>query len=482
MVYYNTFYLYHLQFYSIVILMSYFRREISPGCKSIQDRNQCLSKGCTWCANNTRSYKCRWKPRYLAHCKGKVTPESIRLLEENVLGNGYNILNSSEKKEYTAAKLTFPGFIAQTIYAQLFGTTTKEGETTKSPVTLEVSNIPSCFEDGAFLFEDNDGALFNILAYGDVENKQGLDRARPSGRNTLSGETFSTPLTHLMPYLAPFKNENKLQVLLQKKIKPGKRVEKITFTFHNLSGGEPELTLLTQTTIPKQHWLKVKQYEREIGNPKIKIDCGYDNGETTKGVIKFYSYSINERYPHFGSERAKTVTKRFTYVKLESESMKDWQGQVHHGIRNLEKKFPKTKSTKGENQNSLISPTSTSPVKCYQKKDKNTCYRAEDVVDRPDDGEYADWVKTYNPEETTYYKDYRVGAEYLVPQQKTREIVNHITRSDTQRFSRITNPDVMARERVRTSKTRGGKRKTRKRRKNKTRRKKRNRKKRTRKR
>ena len=475
MVYYNTFYLYPIQFYSIVILMS----KPDGGCKQYsRNKNKCLGIGCTWCSKNFRN-KCRWKPGYFA-CSGKITQRG--LAGANAVGNRYsNYVNNVEKKENNATKLTFPGFIIQTIYKKLFSTRTEEGKTTKSPVTLKVSNIQSCFEDGAFLFEDNDGALFNILAYGDVENKQGLDRAKPSGRNILSGETFSTPLTHLMPYLAPFKNENKLQVLLQKKIKPGTRVEKITFTFHNLSGREPELTLLTQTTIPEKHWLKVKQYEREIGNPKIKIDCGYDNGETTKGVIKFYSYSINEHYSRFGSEQAKTVTKRFTYVKLESKSMKDLSGKAHHAAQNLKKKFPKTKSTKGENQNSLISPTSTSLVGCYQKQDKNTCYRAEDVVDRPDDDEYADWVKTYNPGEEDYYKDYRVGAEYFVPQETTAAIVEHITRSDLRSFSRIINPDVMPRESLRTKRV-GGKRKTRKRRKKKTRRKKRDRKKRTRKR
>jgi len=480
MVYYNTFYLYLIQFYSIVILMS----KPNGGCRIIKNENDCIATGCTWCPGNRRFAKCRWKPGVFA-CKGKITQRG--LAGANAVGNRYNnYLNNSEKKENTATKLTFPGFIIQTIYKKLFSTRTEEGKTTTNPVTLEVSGVPSCFEDGAFLFEDNDGALFNILAYGDVGDKSGLNhRAKPSGRNILSGKTFSTPLTHLMPYLAPFKNENKLQVLLQKKIKPGTRVEKITFTFHNLSGGEPELTLLTQTTIPEKHWLKVKQYEREIGNPKIKIDCGYDNGETTKGVIKFYSYSINEHYSRFGSERAKTVTKRFTYVKLESKSMKDLSGKAHHAAQNLKKKFPKTKSTKGENQNSLISPTSTSLVGCYQKQDKNTCYRAEDVVDRPDDEEYADWVNTYNPRETKYYRDYRVGAEYFVPQETTAAIVEHITKSDLRSFSRIINRDAMPREQMRTRtgfSTGGGKRKTRKRRKKKTRRKKRNRKKRTRKR
>lgn len=450
------------------------------GCKQYsRNKNECLETGCTWCPGNKKFKKCRWKPGYFA-CSGKIPQRG--LAGENAVGNRYkNYVNNSEKKENTATKLTFPGFIIQTIYEKLFNTRTEEGKTTDSAATLKISGVPSCFEDGAFLFEDKYGALFNILAYGDASDTSGANRsAKPSGRNTLS--QLYKPLTHLMPYLEPFENKNKLQDLLRRKLEIGEGVERITFTFHNLSGREPEITLLTYKNIDPTEWLKVNQYERVIGNPKIKIDCGYDNGETTKGVIKFYSYSINVLYGGVSGRKNRTVTKRFTYVKLESESMKGVQGHGHHIIRNLEKKFPKTKPKTGENQQPLLSSTSTSPVGCYQKRNKNTCYRAEDVVVRPDEREYEAWVQTYNPGEEKYYQDYRVGAEYLVPQQKTREIINDITQSNL-RFARIINPAVMPREHMRTGfSTGGGKRKTRKRRKKKTRRKKRNRKKRTRKR
>ena len=67
------------------------------------------------------------------------------------------------------------------------------------------------------LIIDNRLLIFNILAYGDASDTSGANHsAKPSGRNTLS--QLYKPLTHLMPYLDPFENKNKLQDLLRSKL------------------------------------------------------------------------------------------------------------------------------------------------------------------------------------------------------------------------------------------------------------------------
>lgn len=489
MVYYNTFYLYLLQFYSIVILMS----KPEGGCKIIKNKNDCIETGCSWCPGNTRWAKCRWKPGKFSCSKREDSPQ---LLENNSLKYSDTINGEKKVSNYSSSEPNIGHIIGNQIYKTLFK-----------------KNDYTCFQDGSFLFRDDNEKLFNLLmsyigrgesAYLKSDDVHVIE---PLGQ-------IAGPLTHLMFWLRNKKNGVLLErmKLLLNPAGTSRTKSGVTHTLHPEREGiwnfypqrveiifhgpdDPHtMTVTSASSLPdlKRNIAEnVRQYERII-TPDYNIDCTpmYSKSKQ-KGVIKFYSYTIR-----LILNTKKRTDLTYTFVKFESKSVQD--APVHHVIRSAQtltsKYVPAVisgKNGKRPNKNRIDSDTAkqytrlqntpVDGVPCYVKDIKpDICYRAEDVGPRPEDSNYNEWKEAYNPKEDKEYKFLRIGQEYYVSQSQTNQIIKNIIGATVRKSKRT--PKSF--DPVNSYKMRGGgkRRKTRKRKKKKTRRKKRNRKKRTRKR
>ena len=489
MVYYNTFYLYLLQFYSIVILMN----KPPGGCKIIKNKNDCIATGCSWCPGNRRWAKCRWKPGKFSCSKRE---DSTQLLVNNSLKYSDTLNGEKKVSNYSSSDANMGRIIGDQIYKTLF----KENDYT-------------CFQDGSFLFRDDNLKLFDILmkyvgrgqiAYPKSEDVNVIE---PLGNQV-------GPLTHLMFWLKNKKNGVLLDRLKSLFDPPGtaRKKSRVNNTLHperesiwskspqqveiSFYGPEDQNTI-TLTSESKLSDLKkyiaenVGQYERTI-IPSYNIDCSplYSKSKQ-KGVIKFYSYTIRII---FDTRNISNLT--YTFVKFESKAVRD--APVRHAKRSAETLASKLvpavisgKNGKRPNKNRVDSTivnqytrlpnTPVDDVPCYVKDTKpNICYRAEDVGPRPDDSQYNEWKQAYNPDEDTEYKFLRIGQEYYVSQSQTDQIIRNIKAATVRKSGR----KIKQLQPGYGYKMTGGrkKRKTRKRMKKKTRKKRKNRKKRTRKR
>ena len=491
MVYYNTFYLYLLQFYSIVILMS----KPEGGCKQYsRNKDECLGIGCTWCGWNFRN-KCRWEPGPFA-CVGRKT---AGLLETDNLNREYN--NNEQKKENRSQQNEqISPNIGHIIGNQIYKTLFKKNDYT-------------CFQDGSFLFRDDNHKLFNILMSYVGPGATSYPKSDDVHVIKPLGQTAG-PLTHLMFWLRNKKNGVLLErmKLLLDPAGTSRTKSGVTNTLHperegiwNNSPQQVEIifhgpddrhtmTITSTSSLPdlkKYIATSVRQYERII-TPDYNIDCTpmYSKSKQ-KGVIKFYSYTIRLI---LNTRNSSYLT--YTFVKFESKAVRD--APVQHAKRSAETLASKYapavisgKNGKRPNKNRIDSDTvnqytrlQNTPVDgvpCYVKDSKpDICYRAEDVGPRPEDSNYNEWKEAYNPKEDKEYKFLRIGQEYYVSQSQTNQIIKNIIGATVRKSKRT--PKSF--DPVNSYKMRGGgkRRKTRKRRKKKTRRKRRNRKKRTRKR
>ena len=489
MVYYNTFYLYLLQFYSIVILMN----KPPSGCKIIKNKNDCIATGCSWCPGNRRWAKCRWKPGKFSCSKRE---DSTQLLVNNSLKYSDTLNGEKKVSNYSSSEPNIGWIIGDQIYKTLF----KENDYT-------------CFQDGSFLFRDDDHALFNIL----MKYMGRGEMAYPKSEDVHVIEPLGNkigPLTHLMFWLKNEKNGillDRLKSLFdlagtaRKKSRVNNTLyperesiwsqspQQVEILFHNPEDSHT-ITITSSkrlSDLKKNIANNVRQYER-IVNPYYNIDCSpmYSKSKQ-KGVIKFYSYTIQL---FFDSRNISDLT--YTFVKFESEAVRN--APIRHAKRSAEtlasKLVPAVISGKNGkrpnknrvnstivNQYTRLQNTPVDDVPCYVKDSKPLiCYRAEDVGPRPLDSQYDEWKQAYNPNEDTEYKFLRIGQEYYVSQSQTNKIIRNIKSATVRKSDR---------ESIQTRpgyayKMRGGrkKRKTRKRMKKKTRKKRKNRKKRTRKR
>jgi len=302
--------------------------------------------------------------------------------------------------------------IVEAIYDALFGLNSSGTDTLSTP---DENRKKGCFQDGAFLFADENGRLFNYLLY--------LDR---NGKENINAENITTikgskrllmrrrqRLTHLMSKCG-YKNSsvlvNNLRIL--KSIVPQQGLHtdySSRIVYHNSGNDSETFVQITGTGSPGDH-SRVCQYERNI-EPSINIDCGYQYVRKAKGVMKFYSYTI---LIYTGRASARIINprnvkfkQRFTYVKLESEGV--YQNPARHLMRAAEKKLGGKyhKAVPGEKTiayNSATLKSSTGKMLCTMKGPgvgtaQNICYRAEDDVKKPIPTEYDEWITAYNPEE-----------------------------------------------------------------------------------
>lgn len=466
------------------------------GCRKITEKNYCNATGCTWCPGNKKLAKCRWKPGKFTCSKQE---DSTKLLDNNSLNNyEQNQLQNSEKKNMNSSS-SDPN-IGHIIGNQIYKTLFKKNDYT-------------CFQDGSFLFRDDNLKLFNILMSYVGPGATSYPKSDDVHVIKPLGQTAG-PLTHLMFWLRNKKNGVLLErmKLLLDPAGTSRTKSGVTNTLHperegiwNNSPQQVEIifhgpddrhtmTITSTSSLPdlkKYIATSVRQYERII-TPDYNIDCTpmYSKSKQ-KGVIKFYSYTIRLI---LNTRNSSYLT--YTFVKFESKAVRD--APIQHAKRSAETLASKYapavisgKNGKRPNKNRIDSDTvnqytrlQNTPVDgvpCYVKDSKpRICYRAEDVGPRPDDSEYDEWKEAYNPNEDTEYKFLRIGQEYYVSQSQTDQIVRNI-RDVTVRKSGRKKKQLQPGYGYKMT---GGrkKRKTRKRRKKKTRRKRRNRKKRTRKR
>lgn len=491
MVYYNTFYLYLLQFYSIVIL--------------IMSREEKYSQ----------------------------------------LPNNNN--NNTTEADASLRRLEIGNMITRSIYDVLFDSYKSENMRTSEKTAF-------CFEDGAFIFYDIGAQLFNLLYYANKDSERtpnflgnpiiSVKKVVVKKRRMPNPNFYKTPkhdvekfslhsvckklpnvcanifrneaLTHLMPWLYKHKDitiekrkgtpnltgkftrasrRNKLYNLaseFNEFAKTANDVDTIRIRFLDHPTGFwkngyqetwGEWISLDGTTRAR-NFNNVNQMERIFEHRFKENNLCPAAGETSKpkGVIKFYHYEIQLR----AGSRGATKTIPFTYVKFESNSFTHNKGHHKETNQKKTKAFQIAKGQKGDTTplaNQIVGSTFDlqplsfdSKTDCFAKRGyKKICYRAEDITP-PDDRNYDEWKADWNPEEDNFYKHLRTGQEFYVNQTKTDEIVGDI-KVRIRDLQRVTRAERFAK------KKRGGKRrKTRKRKKKKTRRKRRNRKKRTRKR
>ena len=343
--------------------------------------------------------------------------------------------------------------IVETIYNTLFGLNSSGTDTLSTP---HENRKKSCFQDGAFLFADENGSLFNYLLYLD---RNGEENINAKNITTIKGrERFlqrRKRLTHLMSKCG-YKNSSvlvdNLRILKSIALEQGVHADYSSrIVYHNSGNDSETFVQITGTGSPGDH-SRVCQYERNI-EPSINIDCGYQYVRKGKGVMKFYSYTIliytgraSARIINPGNVKFK---QRFTYVKLESEGV--YQNPARHLMRAAEKKLGGKyhKAVPGEKTiayNSATLKSSTGKMLCTMKGQgvgtaQNICYRAEDDVEKPNLTEYDEWITAYNPEEKNNpklqdyelpdgnnitYQNLRVGAEYFVPQLYTNAVLNNL--------------------------------------------------------
>lgn len=344
--------------------------------------------------------------------------------------------------------------IVEAIYNNLFGLNSSGTDTLSTP---DENRKKSCFQDGAFLFADENGSLFNYLLYLDRNGKENINAENIT---TIKGSKrfifWRARLTHLMSKCG-YRNMsvlvNNLRILKRRARERGITTDYSSrIVYHNSGNDSETFVQITGTGSPGDH-SRVCQYERKIG-PSININCGYEYIPKPKGVMKFYSYTIliytgRAAVTNINPKNVK-FKQRFTYVKLESSGV--YQNPLEHARRVAEKKLGEKnhKAVPGENKtydSETLKSKRGNKILCVMKgqggtrEAQNICYRAEDVIEKPNSTEYDDWVTAYNPEEKNNpdlqdyklpdgtnitYKDLRVGAEYFVPQLYTNAVLNNL--------------------------------------------------------
>ena len=290
--------------------------------------------------------------------------------------------------------------IVEAIYNNLFGLNSSGTDTLSTP---DENRKKSCFQDGAFLFADENGSLFNYLLYLDRNGKENINAENIT---TIKGSKrfifWRARLTHLMSKCG-YRNMsvlvNNLRILKRRARERGITTDYSSrIVYHNSGNDSETFVQITGTGSPGDH-SRVCQYERNI-EPSINIDCGYQYVRKAKGVMKFYSYTIliytgraSARIINPGNVKFK---QRFTYVKLESEGV--YQNPARHLMRAAEKKLGGKyhKAVPGEKTtayNSATLKSSTGKMLCTMKGPgvgtaQNICYRAEDDVEKPNLTEY----------------------------------------------------------------------------------------------
>ena len=305
-----------------------------------------------------------------------------------------------------------------------------------------------CFENGAFVFEDNNLSLFKILI-GD----KGTDTNTDEEYGILKGlklfpRASRKPLTHLIPQILKDK---------QGTVKYG--WGKITYIFYGPNDEKTEVYVASNLG-------NIVQYERDV-YPKIKFLCNpqcrravplppqcrdLPQKKQGKGVIKFYSYSIRYTTPQVPPMEVGP----YTYLKLESfpaspeldpfgVGAKQHRKRWGEKIFSRERKDAKAAMIKGE---------------CFKKKKSQAyCYRAEDRGYVTNNEINQTKLTKYNNERNFLSQDglnrdasnaiikythdsiihhgarryiykLRTGQELFVPQQLTNDIVQKLRVSD----------------------------------------------------
>lgn len=331
----------------------------------------------------------------------------------------------------------------EAIYQTLFPEILNNGGLTE----LEQMEKSICFENGAFVFEDNNLSLFKILI-GDKGTDTNTDEEYGilKGRK-LSRVTSRKPLTHLIPQILKDK---------QGTVKYGWR--KITYIFYGPNDEKTEVYVASNLG-------NIVQYEREV-DPPIKFLCNpqcrradplppqchhLPQKKHGKGVIKFYSYSIRYTTPQVPTMEVGP----YTYLKLESfpaspELDPFGMGAKRHRKRWMEKMF----SREGKDAKAKMKQG-----ECFKKKSKVYCYRAEDRgyvtnneinqtkltkynnernflndkrLSESDKDAIRKYTAAYVEHHGTqrYIYKLRTGQELFVPQQLTNNIVRKLRHSD----------------------------------------------------
>ena len=416
------------------------------GCKVIEQKAPCLHQGCTWCANNKYIFKkCRWEPKS-STCSGRISPPPFQPIQhgsvQGITTNENTRRKATLKAIFNRTKkpvLNFGGVVAQQIYKTLFP---DPGDFT-------------CFQNGAFLFEDEGHRLFNLLATGTLTGAN----SKPQDRMTLNiSQLFPNEahLTHLIMKLqANTENKDKLLKIWWKDcFEKNARFEAndchtVIIKFWQPNTNQPNIKQLTAdsykasrdglfglTAQALQSFYNVLQYERLI-KPKYIIHCkGRSSAEKPTGVVKFYSYTV-EFISSSGPRATPIYEKTYTFVKFETMTCTTKEGKVQHatamakkGFKQYVRKKLSKDPPKIEEQQSLLSMQALTEADCYVKnKTDEICYRCEDMAPSPNQSgtkEYNMWKETFNPNEPADYKQWRVGQEYMVNQDQTDAIRKNI--------------------------------------------------------
>jgi hypothetical protein len=250
----------------------------------------------------------------------------------------------------------------ETIYQTLFPGIQENGGLD----TDEKMHASNCFENGAFVFEDNEQSLFKILiGDNDTGTRTDNEYGKLEGRKTTRFSSRKT-LTHLIPELLKKQGSKRGWV-------------NIEFIFYGPNG---ETTTLSRAN----NFGNIKQYERGIYPPiaficnpqcrvlKSPIYCSQIQQKPYgKGVIKFYSYSI--RYVVSG-RRASYTTGPYTYVKLESLPASPELDILKQGAaRHRGRLWDKASNKRGEDKASV---EAMKLGDCLRVRNSKYCYRAED--------------------------------------------------------------------------------------------------------
>ena len=279
------------------------------------------------------------------------------------------IRREDTRKRDAAAEQNHPNFgakIIDTIYKTLF-----------PYINSQNTNLckllrDNCFENGAFVFKDENQILFKLL----------IDGFDHYGLGTIKAKS------HLIPRRFFVKSR-----LDERDIWSAYKDIKIFF-YNSVGNPEPEegISLITRSRF-RDRFRNVKQYERRIttridddGRGRgIKYLCNWECrrnpainycntvGKKEKKVIKFYCYKIQYIYPKLPPREEGP----YTYVKTESGAITkaagaDTMSKGRHLSINLTKKASK-------NRNERAAIVAFRDNQCYKKKETDVyCYRAED--------------------------------------------------------------------------------------------------------
>ena len=323
----------------------------------------------------------------------------------------------------------------EAIYQILFPDILEDGGL-DTATKMQTSN---CFENGAFVFEDNDQSLFKILI-GDNGTGTRTDNeyGKLEGRKTTRFSSRKT-LTHLIPAFL-------------KKQGSKKDWNNITFIFYGPNG--------TTTEVPPAPLGNIVQYEREVA-PAIKFLCNpqcrrdplpychelnIQHKPHGKGVMKFYSYSIHYRV---SGRQAPHKVGPYTYVKLESLPVSPQldifkQGAQRHKSRTIQKTLTRRRQNKA-------AVAALMRGHCLKVANSGYCYRAEDLGyikagrswPRDSYNNAHNSFQNLSPDSITTIKNYtnskvwfadknrdiyklRTGHELFVPQEMTARIIQQL--------------------------------------------------------